>query len=707
MTSPTPSMRKGQRPAPRSVGSSTEPPVDLEAFRHQRSALERGLERLALLVEGPLERWIAAPQLNPLYYSGTLSILLLAIVGVTGVYLFFFFGYGIQESYRSVTIVESLLTGRTIRAIHRYASGALLLTSLIHAYRLFFMGRSRGPRWLAWVSGVASAFIIFLAGVTGYWLVMDQRAQLITQSALATISAISASWGEAAAAWLVRIELSGESVAVLFALFAVHLVLFLILVGFLWIHVLRLQRPKILPAVYWFAAVVALMIVGAVLVPAGLLPPADPQVVPGPIDLDPLFLFWLPASLGGQPLWIWGVVALLLAAVSAIPWLTRSSKQIDPPVVVTPAKCTGCTLCAADCPYKAIVMVPRTDGLHHKFVAEVKPELCVSCGLCLGSCEYDALTLGLQTAETLPQVIAHRIATIRQTAAEQPIKIVFTCERHAAQAGRGFIDQTREVNGQLLSVIAVPCVGSLQPNDLMQALDLGAAETKLIGCPLEDCAQREGNLWAHNRLTRERLPRLRREYAGAAIAASFPAPDDFGNCVTRPTAEIAGAAPWNNGPEPDKLPRGLAVIKTFGPRHYAAAFAFLAVILLGQAVLTRVPFTAGDHANALAQIVLLDPTAAIRFAARDADSPLTLVLILDGSLVWQRTLDPHALDAGTVGPIYVEVPVAPGERRLWFGAVSANGDYTLVLDRRVTDIAPGAIVRVAPAADQLDNRLVR
>ncbi|HRE29003.1 MAG TPA: hypothetical protein PK954_20335, partial [Anaerolineales bacterium] len=64
--------------------------------------------------------------------------------------------------------------------------------------------------------------------------------------------------------------------AVLFALFAVHLVLFLILVGFLWIHVLRLQRPKILPAVYWFAAVVALMIVGAVLVPAGLLPPADP-----------------------------------------------------------------------------------------------------------------------------------------------------------------------------------------------------------------------------------------------------------------------------------------------------------------------------------------------------------------------------------------------------------------------------------------------
>jgi len=362
MTSPTPSMRKGQRPAPRSVGSSTEPPVDLEAFRHQRSALERGLERLALLVEGPLERWIAAPQLNPLYYSGTLSILLLAIVGVTGVYLFFFFGYGIQESYRSVTIVESLLTGRTIRAIHRYASGALLLTSLIHAYRLFFMGRSRGPRWLAWVSGVASAFIIFLAGVTGYWLVMDQRAQLITQSALATISAISASWGEAAAAWLVRIELSGESVAVLFALFAVHLVLFLILVGFLWIHVLRLQRPKILPAVYWFAAVVALMIVGAVLVPAGLLPPADPQVVPGPIDLDPLFLFWLPASLGGQPLWIWGVVALLLAAVSAIPWLTRSSKQIDPPVVVTPAKCTGCTLCAADCPYKAIVMVPRTDG---------------------------------------------------------------------------------------------------------------------------------------------------------------------------------------------------------------------------------------------------------------------------------------------------------------------------------------------------------
>ena len=682
------------------------PPVDLEAFRHQRSGLERGLERLALMVEGPLERWIAAPQLNPLYYSGTLSILLLAIVAVTGVYLFFFFGYGISESYRSVVIVESLLTGRTIRAIHRYASGALLLTSLIHAFRLFYMGRSRGPRWLAWVSGVGGTLLVFLAGVTGYWLVMDQRAQLLTQAALATLSALSARWGEAAAAYLVSIELSGESVGIMFALFAAHFVLFLILVAFLWIHVLRLQRPKILPAVYWLAAVAALMILAAVFVPAGLLPPADPQVQPGQIDFDPLFLFWLPAALSGQPLWVWGVLIVLTAGAAVIPWI-KPRRAVEPPVIVTPANCTGCTLCAVDCPYKAINMVPRTDEHRHKFVAEVTPELCVSCGLCLASCEYEALTLGTQTAETLPQLVAFRIQQIRKTAPEQPIKIVFTCERHAAQGARGFIDQTRDVDGKLISVIAVPCVGSLQPNDLMRTLELGAIETKLIGCPLEDCAQREGNLWAHNRLTRERLPRLRREYAGAAIAASFPAPDDFANCVRRPTAEIAGAAPWTNGPEPEKLPRGLAVIKRLTPRHYAAAFVFLTVILIGQALVTRAPYTFGSRQGTIAQIVLLDPTRQIPVAASEGDTPLTLVLILNGKLVWMRALAPQELAAGQVAPIYAEVPVDAGPARAWLGVVSGHGDFTLVLSEQTLTLEPGQIARFAPVEELPADRHVR
>ncbi len=685
---------------------SAAPPVNLEAFRHQRSRFERTLERIALLVEGPLERWIAAPQLNPLYYSGTLSILLLVVVAGTGFYLFFFFGYGIHESYRSVSIVEGLLTGRTIRAIHRYASGALLLTSLIHAYRLFFMGRSRGPRWLAWVSGVAGSFVVLLAGITGYWLVMDQRAQLVTQAALATISSISQAWGEAAAAWLVSIEVGGVSWPVMLALFAVHFALFLVLVGSLWVHVLRLQRPKILPAVYWFAAVVALMLVAAVLVPAGLLPPANPQVVPGPIDLDPLFLFWLPAALSGQPLWIWAVIAVVIAVVVAIPWLGPRT-AIAPPVEVTAAKCTGCTLCAVDCPYKAIVMAPRTDGLHHKYVAEVKPNLCVSCGLCLASCEYDALTLGTQTAETLPQLVAYRVKQIRKTEPERPIKMIFTCERHAAQAGRAFIDQTREVDGKLISVIAVPCVGSLAPGDLMQTLDLGATETKIVGCPLEDCAQREGNLWAHNRLTRERLPRLRREYAGAPVAASFPAPDDFATCVRSSTAVIAGEAPWTNGPEPDKLPRGLAVIRRLGPRHYAAAFAFLAVILLGQAVLTRVPYLLGNGQGAKAQIVLLDPTRQVTFTASEATAPLTLTFLVNGRIAWLREVSPGALTAGEIAPIYAEVPIEAGPTRLWFGAISHNGDYTLVLMDERVDLQNGQIVRIAPSPEPLTSRLVR
>jgi hypothetical protein len=109
--------------------------------------------------------------------------------------------------------------------------------------------------------------------------------------------------------------------------------------------------------------------------------------------------------------------------------------------------------------------------------------------------------------------------------AGQPVRVVFTCERHAQQAARRYLDPTdaryfgngggqpAAVEGMYVEVIPLPCIGMAHPDLARAALRAGAAEVQFTGCPPEDCANREGNLWLQERVERKRLPRLRRELA--------------------------------------------------------------------------------------------------------------------------------------------------------------------------------------------------
>ena len=122
-----------------------------------------------------------------------------------------------------------------------------------------------------------------------------------------------------------------------------------------------------------------------------MLPPLDPLRLPGPVNLDAFYLFYLPAALRWPPLPLWGGLAILLVLSAALPWLL--SRQPAPPVAVNTDRCTGCTLCAADCPYKAITMKQREEGAKYKYLAAVNPKLCVGCGICIGACDPLALSL--------------------------------------------------------------------------------------------------------------------------------------------------------------------------------------------------------------------------------------------------------------------------------------------------------------------------
>lgn len=94
---------------------------------------------------------------------------------------------------------------------------------------------------------------------------------------------------------------------------------------------------------------------------------------------------------------------------------------------------------------------------------------------------------------------------------------------------------------------------------------------RIIGCPPEDCANREGNAWVEGRLTRQRVPRLRTKYDDGLIATRWLAPDEF-------------ASELNDRTENASVKRKLT------RRHFIPAFALLIIILLVQIWLTTPMF---------------------------------------------------------------------------------------------------------------------
>jgi quinol-cytochrome oxidoreductase complex cytochrome b subunit len=106
------------------------PSVDwpLRTKNKVRSGL-RFLERLTLKAERPVGKAVGSPRLNPFYHTGTITVFLFGIVLLTGVYLTAFFQYGFDASYEAVSRMEANPANRLIRAIHRYASVAMVVTS--------------------------------------------------------------------------------------------------------------------------------------------------------------------------------------------------------------------------------------------------------------------------------------------------------------------------------------------------------------------------------------------------------------------------------------------------------------------------------------------------------------------------------------------------------------------------------------------------
>ncbi|NOZ82695.1 MAG: hydrogenase iron-sulfur subunit [Euryarchaeota archaeon] len=421
---------------------------------------------------------------NPLFYLGQIAVFLLLLTAISGIYMLPFYKINTQNAYISVDEITKSAIGGVMRSIHRYAADALVVVLLLHAARTFMTRRLLQSRWLVWVSGVLLLGAVMIEGLTGYWMVWDQRAQLVALSVTEFLDVLPIFPKPLALA------LAGEENLTSLLFFAVvftHLALPLFSMALLLLHFSRFSGTRALPPSRLAAVVLAVVLAVSLAKPATSASPAALNMVPVNVPVDWYYMFLLP-PMQSHPHITWLLLLSFTVLLLAAPWLLQRRRVI---AGIRRNACVGCELCYADCPYGAINML-KDNG---KTVASVSEGRCAGCGVCIGSCSFGAVELEDMELEELRR-------RVRKLAGEGKA-LVLMCT-HCL--GKDAEERLKLAGAEVLSL---RCIGMLHPSAVEEAIDAGAEKVIIAGCKLGDCRYRLGNLWMQERLSGRRAPVLR------------------------------------------------------------------------------------------------------------------------------------------------------------------------------------------------------
>lgn len=460
--------------------------------------------------------WVFGQRNNPLANLGALGWYFFWIVAATGIYLYLFFDTGITDAYLSVEYITNELrySAGVMRSLHRYASDALVIVVFLHILREFSLDRLRGRRFFAWITGVPLLWFIYMCGITGYWLVWDKLAQYIAIATSEWFDTLPFFGQPIASNFLDSTTLGGRffTLMVFMHIFAPLFMLFL-----MWVHIQRHARARVNPPRTLAIGTIVSLTVLSLVYPAFSQGPANLDVVPDSLNLDWYYLAAYPLLdvIPGGKLWL--ILVLGSIFMMLLPWIPPAKDK--PAAVVSLDNCNGCARCFEDCPFSAITMEPRSDGLTFATEAVVNISNCMSCGICVGSCptstpfrRASAIVPGIE----LPD---HPIAELREktiAAAEKygdgPRVLVYACSNAAGQM----------LESNSSPVVTMPCVAMLPPAFIDFALSRDLADGVMIaGCADGDCFYRLGDQWTQQRMAGERDPYLRKRVPRARLLMSW------------------------------------------------------------------------------------------------------------------------------------------------------------------------------------------
>jgi coenzyme F420-reducing hydrogenase delta subunit/ferredoxin len=191
--------------------------------------------------------------------------------------------------------------------------------------------------------------------------------------------------------------------------------------------------------------------------------------------------------------------------------------------VVHLSDCNGCGRCNADCPFTAITMKARSDGLPYELEAVVDPGLCMSCGICAGACPTATPFRSASTLVPGIELEDQPVAALREATVEAGAKltgpgrvIVFSC---------GFGADAEALAGPAVACVRVPCVAALPPSFVDFVISRHHADgVMLAGCREGDCHYRLGQHWTDARIAGTRDPHLRARVPRERICVHWAGP---------------------------------------------------------------------------------------------------------------------------------------------------------------------------------------
>ena len=653
-----------------------------------------------------LERGFGA-RLNPLNHLGALTIYFFWVVLISGIWLFIFFRTSVEGAYESVEYLthEQWYLGGVMRSLHRYASDAAVITVALHMLREFAYDRHRGMRWFSWVTGIPLLWLVIPLGITGYWLVWDQLGWYVALTSAELMDALPIFSESMARNFLSDVSLSDRFFTLMAFMHLIGLPLFLVF-G-IWLHVLRINGPRINPPRALMAGSLAAMTVLSFAFPAVSQGEVDMSTVPASLGLDWYYLLVYPLAKAWSPGWVWGLVVGFSLLLCSLPWVAPLRGKS--PARVDLDNCNGCARCADDCPFGAITMLPRSDGKAYEVEAVVDPALCMSCGLCTGACptatpfrRHSELVPGIDMPDMPAAALRESILQAAARLAGQRRILVFGCRENA---------QTRRmqavVNDTETASLDLICSGHLPPPFLDFILSRNLADGVVVaGCPGGDCQYRFGTDWTSLRMARQRDPHLRKRVDSARLALAWE--DRWQGCkdlpdvvaalrATLPTAGQAGA--------PSTPRRPSAVLRrALAAAAYGVFFALVAWLSVwprfqlldtGHAMVSLSFSHAGQRIRECRKLTQEELNQLPPNMRKPEDCPrerlpVRVFFAVDDTTLFDRTLTPTGLWHDGSATVYQRLEVPAGKQELFIGMNErgqADGfDYSLT---QAVDLAPG------------------
>lgn len=466
---------------------------------------------------------IFTPLLNPFYFLGAITFFFCWILFITGAYLLLYYNMDPKGSYESIQYLtlDQRYVGGIMRSLHRYATDGLMIVILFHVLQVLFSDRFRSHRWLAWVTGVIILPITWFAGFTGYFLVWDDKAQMIATETSHIFDILPISSEPLSRAFLVNDTLN--PVFFFFLNFG-HIALPTLLLILGWVHVMRVTRPLISPPWALGMPIMVLLLAISLIKPALSGQPADLSKLVGTIDIDWFYMAPYPVinvfNLDATTVWfLFGGFYFIFVL---LPWLVpghRASDDADagagsvisgiddigmdaadliaqrleetsaqkvPRGVakVTLKDCKACDLCLEVCPFEAISIDPRSDDMPYSTEATINPSLCGECGFCVTACEFDAIEMDGWTKSTF---LGHIEALFSATNGSKPKVMAFVCERSIDMDSIIDKEKKRLIGMDDVAVMILPCIGVISPALVEYSLKAGATGIVAVGGRALDC----------------------------------------------------------------------------------------------------------------------------------------------------------------------------------------------------------------------------